>query len=368
MANLPNWHEISPRLVPQMAALGVFLLTAWGAWLLGRALLQSPPNTADEAWLRRGPRTFGPFTKLLSLLLPTFPGTAAKLDGELLKAGYYYRGARLDFLAIRSCLVWGCVGLACLLWWSESQSSAGPRKSLYVVSGVAIALAFSMPRIILHAQAERRTKRIVMGLPDALDMTTMALAGGVPLHESLSRVGPEIKPVHPDLGQELEIVQRHAETGSLVQALRQFAQRIDVVELKSLAALVSQSERLGSGVGKALQEYADGIRRSHRQRAEERGNKASVKMVLPVVFCLAPPIYILLLGPAVLELRGFVARENQPGGILDPIDPNNPPEVDLAARRSQGIDISRTPFSKLGSLPESRGTNGRGASRRAASP
>ena len=78
----------------------------------------------------------------------------------------------------------------------------------------------------------------------------------------------------------------------------------------------SHAEHLGGNVSSAFRDFADSIRRTRRQSAEERGNKASVKLLFPVVFCLAPPIYILLLGPAALELKQFVQRENRPGGAL----------------------------------------------------
>jgi tight adherence protein C len=95
-----------------------------------------------------------------------------------------------------------------------------------------------------------------------------------------------------------------------------FAERIDTPDVRSLAAITSQSVRLGSNVGAAMQEYADGMRTNQRQRAEERGNRRSVAMLFPVALCLAPPVYILLLGPAVLELRDFALRENRSGGVL----------------------------------------------------
>jgi len=86
--------------------------------------------------------------------------------------------------------------------------------------------------------------------------------------------------------------------------------------VKAMTAVVTQSERMGTNVGSALQEYADSMRLNQRQRAEEQGNKRSVQMLFPVALCLAPPVYILLLAPGILELYDFVKRENQQGGIL----------------------------------------------------
>jgi tight adherence protein C len=147
-------------------------------------------------------------------------------------------------------------------------------------------------------------------------MITMCMTGGLPLQHSLARVGTELEATHPDLACELRITGRQMDVGSLGQALRQFADRIDTPDVQSLAAMVNQTERQGTSVAAAFHEFADGVRRARRQRAEEHASKTTVKMLLPIVFCLAPPIYMLLLTPAVIELRAFVLQENRPGGVL----------------------------------------------------
>jgi hypothetical protein len=73
---------------------------------------------------------------------------------------------------------------------------------------------------------------------------------------------------------------------------------------------------LGTNVATAVREFADSLRRGARFRAEERANKASIKLLFPVILCLAPPVYILLCGPSVLQLREFLINENRPGGML----------------------------------------------------
>ena len=169
---------------------------------------------------------------------------------------------------------------------------------------------FAMPRLVLQAQARHRVNNIQAALPDGLDMLNMCMTGGLSLQMAFERVSGEIRSSHRDLATEFDIIRRHSETHTMERALEMFAERIDTPEVKSLAAVTSQSVRLGSNVGTALQEYADSMRTGQRQRAEERGNRRSVAMLFPVALCLAPPVYILLLGPAVLELRDFaLARE-----------------------------------------------------------
>jgi tight adherence protein C len=169
---------------------------------------------------------------------------------------------------------------------------------------------------VLHHQAKQRVDRIQRGLPDALDLVTMCVTGGLPLHEALERVSKELRFSNEDVAIEFEIIRRHADAHKMASALRHFAHRIDAPDVSALAALVTQTERLGTHVSTAICDYADSVRRAHRQFAEERANKTSIKMLFPVVLCLAPPIYILLCGPPVLKLRSFLIEERRPGGIL----------------------------------------------------
>jgi tight adherence protein C len=116
---------------------------------------------------------------------------------------------------------------------------------------------------------------------------------------------------------ELEIVRRHAEADTMAKALKEFARRMNAPDVNALASLVSQTEKTGTHVATAVTEFADGIRRQFRQRAEERASKTTIRMLFPVIFCLAPPVFILLLGPPVLQLRNFVKQAHAPGGVLN---------------------------------------------------
>jgi len=298
-------------LVPILIFCGVGLTI----FLVGQLLMVLRRRGAHNGEVRR-PLAFGPLTGFFAVMLPTSAELRRGLDRELKRGGYYHPRALDEFLAVRNVLVVG--------WWLLILSAAAATYDAVdellipvLIAGVAgTFLLYGVPRLWLQAVAGQRVQRIQRALPDALDMITMCLTGGLPLQPALKRVGKEIRAVHPDLGVELEIIRSQADAHTLEHSLTQFADRVDVPEIRSLAALVSQTERLGTNVATALRDYADSIRRGFRQRAEERGNKNSIKMLLPVVLCLAPPVYIMLLGPAVLELRDFVVRESRPGGIL----------------------------------------------------
>ncbi len=291
---------------------GVFLFIALGVYVLGRVLVGAGRNQADDA--ARRPLALGAMTQPLAATLPALTDT--ELPKDLRRAGYYHPLAAKEYLAIRNALLWGWL-LVCLATYGLIVQGQ-PRATvlLAVVGTVVLVGLYSLPRLLLQAQAAGRLQRIERSLPDGLDMITMVMEGGLPLVSALDHVSREMGQAHPDLACELNIVAQHTRARSLDDALRRFAERIDTPDVQSLAALVAYSERLGSNVAGAFREFADGVRRSFRQRAEERGNKASVKLLFPVVLCLAPPVYILLLAPALLELRSFVIEQNQPGGVL----------------------------------------------------
>jgi tight adherence protein C len=299
--------------------LAVFTGIALAIVLLGQLLIGLRRSRTPAGVVRR-PLVFGPLTGLLAAIVPASREFRASLDHELKQAGFYEPRAVDQFLAVRNALLIGWMLLVAAAACAIYDPARDITLPVLGVGVVVLVLLYALPRLWLQAAAARRVQRIQSGLPDALDMITMCLSGGLPLQPALERVGKEIKTVHPDLGLELEIIRRQADAHTLEHALTQFANRVDVAEISSLAALVAQTERLGTNVAVALRDYSDSIRRGFRQRAEEKGNKNSVKLLLPVVLCLAPPVYILLLAPAVLELRDFIIRENKPGGVLVPAD------------------------------------------------
>ncbi len=295
----------------EFISLGVFLLTAILFFAVYRLFSGRRTNELNQRSL-----AFGPLTHALALFIPVLFESKETLKKDLMRAGHYHRYALREYLAIRNSLVIGWVTLTALIYFAVIDRNPGFQTPILAMGIVIAVLLYSIPRLLLRAQANGRLRRIQFAMPDALDMITMSMTGGLPLIQSLEHVSREITATHPDLGCELLIVRRQMEAGSFDQALRHFADRIDIPDVQSLAALIGHTEQLGANVAAAFHDYAESVRRSLRQNAEERGNKASVKLLLPIVFCLAPPVYILLLAPALLELRSFVIEQNRPGGVL----------------------------------------------------
>lgn len=256
---------------------------------------------------------FGDLTDPLAAQLPLLGSTPDSLNKDLRRAGYYKPSARSEFLALRNVLA-----IMCVLFTGITAVMVGPERTdllatILVWGFGAAALAYILPWLFLKSQVRARLDRIRRGLPDAFDMLTMCLSGGLGINDSLANVSREIYSAHPDLGTELEIVRRQAEMGSLGEAFRQFAERIDIPETAALKGLIQQTERLGSNVVQAVKDFADDIRTRQRQTADERASKAGIKLLFPLVLCLAPATLIILWGPALLELRNFFRTFNAGG-------------------------------------------------------
>jgi tight adherence protein C len=295
-----------------------FIVITAGSFGILMLFVSGGRNRESEVSTPRGrrPLVFGFLTHALAGMLPIRPETRQRYCRLLRQAGHYHSQALAEYLALRNALVAGSLILilATIVVVTEPGEPA-----MYQIAGgglIVIALLFSLPRLGLEAMAKARARRIEESLPDAMDMITMCTSAGLPLQHAIARISDELQSSHPDLAFELRIVGRHAEAGSLSSAVQHFAKRLDVPEIHSVAAMVWQAEQQGAGVAGAFQAFSDQVRLNRRQRAEEAGNKAAFKMLFPLVLCLMPAVFLVLLGPAVLQLRDFFRDAKQPGGAL----------------------------------------------------
>jgi len=305
-------------------SIATFLLVCLVFFLIGDAFVvrqrsgrKNGLNLDDQSSNYYKTSKVGAFNRSMAGIIPQTTEVIQKIELDLKRAGYYRLTALTEYLGTRNLLVVLVLiitGVGCIL----ADPGSNLPEIILVVGLLVAGGGYGLPRIVLHNQANRRVHRIQRGLPDALDLVMMCLTGGVPLRTALERVTDEVRYSHPDIAVEFEIIRRHADANSMSDALKQFAKRIDAPDVNALSSMISQTERLGTNVSTALIDFADGVRRKYRQRAEEHSSKTSIKLLVPVIFCMAPPIYILFFGPAVLELRNFLTREHRPGGILEP--------------------------------------------------
>jgi tight adherence protein C len=135
------------------------------------------------------------------------------------------------------------------------------------------------------------------------------LEGGISLVAAIQRVAEELQSVHPELGAEINLLQREIQLGlSPGEALKKLAQRCGLEEVRDLASTILQSEQYGASVAKMFRTYADSYRIERQQRAEEMAQKAAVKILFPTLLFIFPAIFIVLLGPAAFQMAKIFAR------------------------------------------------------------
>ncbi|MGI9101644.1 MAG: type II secretion system F family protein [Terriglobales bacterium] len=167
----------------------------------------------------------------------------------------------------------------------------------------AAALGYILPKFALKRKITARQTRIQLGLPDALDLAIICVEAGLGLDQTLDRVGTELRNSHPDLADEMMLVNLEIRAGRpRAEALRNFATRTGVDDVRAFVAVLIQTERFGTSVATALRVHSDALRTERRQRAEERAAKTTIKMVPVLVMFIFPVMFVVILGPVVIGL------------------------------------------------------------------
>ncbi len=167
------------------------------------------------------------------------------------------------------------------------------------------ALAYLAPILSLKSKAKKRVEDISYNLPDALDLLTVCVEAGLGLDAALSRVAKEYSRKSAVLATEIGRVSNDVLAGIPRQeAFRNLADRNNVSELRSFVALLIQTDRLGTSIAQSLRVYCDTVRTRRKQRVEELAQKASVKMIVPLVFFILPAMFVVILAPAAISLMG----------------------------------------------------------------
>lgn len=178
---------------------------------------------------------------------------------------------------------------------------------MVLVPGTAL-IAWVLPIAVLERLARARQDRIRHGLPDALDLLVVCVEAGISLDAAILRVARELSFSYPDLSRELLVVNRKTNAGvTREEAIRGLWSRTGVEELRSLSTSLIQTEKWGTSITKVLRVATATLRRKRRQHAEKRVALAPVKMTFPLVTMILPALFIIILGPAVLQVISSLA-------------------------------------------------------------
>lgn len=239
-----------------------------------------------------------------------------RIRRDLRRAGSYTPDAFERLLALRNSLVWCCLFSIPLLLAIFGTSTNAFRGC--IGGGLFAAIVFyAIPGLYLNARGRVRAAEVLSSVPEVLDIISMCLSGGLTLEQSLPRIVDYSPYVSANLTKELQLVIRQAQTSSAGQAFEQLADRIDEPELRALAATVMHTERLGTDMRRAIDALSMSIRTALKHEAETRANSLSLKMLFPVIFCICPPVFFILIVPPVVRLREHFQSELIPSNTRD---------------------------------------------------
>lgn len=164
-------------------------------------------------------------------------------------------------------------------------------------------IGYLVPKFMLLRMIRSRQERIQLSLPDALDLLVICVEAGLGLDQALKRVSQELAFAHRDISEELQLATLETRAGrTRPDALRNLALRTGVDDIRSLVAVLIQTDRFGTSIAQALRVHSDSLRTERRQRAEEKAAKTTIKMVPALVLCLFPAMFIVSLGPAAIQV------------------------------------------------------------------
>jgi tight adherence protein C len=166
-----------------------------------------------------------------------------------------------------------------------------------------VVVGYLVPDMWLKRKISSRRHRIRRSLPDALDLMVICVDAGLGLDQALLRIGVELAISHPDITEEFNQVNREQRAGRpRLEAWKNLADRTEIEEFTSFVSMLAQTDRFGTPIIRALSRFSEDIRLKRRQRAEEAAAKTKIKIVFPLVLCIFPCIFIVLLAPALLSI------------------------------------------------------------------
>jgi tight adherence protein C len=262
----------------------------------GAGLAPSPTTLTDDS---RAGAIAGRMAGPLQRLAPPSAAEARKLQKQLMHAGYRSESGPIVYRALQllSLVIFPAfVAMVCAVLGRPLNNAVS-----WIV--LAFAVGAYLPRVVLRRMIASRQLRLRWGLADALDLLVVSIEAGLGLNAALIRVGEELKTVHPDISEEFELTNLEIRVGrERDEALRNLAERAGIDDLRSLVAMLIQADRFGTSIARAVRVYADSLRTKRRQRAEQAAQKAAVKLLFPLSCFLFPTLFIIILGPAALNL------------------------------------------------------------------
>jgi tight adherence protein C len=306
---LEGWIDDPATLRVALVALmgGIFVLFGLGLGLL--LLSAADPVRRRLGTEKRSPRKekgrtlvwintmLGPVS---SYVLPQSEIERNRITGKLVHAGFRSPLAVPNFYAIKIVLAvtLPLVFILVARWLPQITTQ---QQLMAVVAACGAGLL--LPNMVLERLMQQRKRKLRNGFPDALDMLVVCVEAGLGMSQALQRVADELGVSHPELAQELSLVNAEVRAGvDRVTALKNLASRTGLEDVQGLVSLLVQTLRFGTSIAESLRVYSDEFRDKRMQKAEEQAAKIGTKLTFPLVVFLFPGFFVVAIGPAVMGL------------------------------------------------------------------
>lgn len=267
---------------------------------------QNQAVSPEEAELRRPflVRFLGPIAQRLLVQIARFSPPALKdsIRRKLTAAGNPWQAHSEEVIFAK--IVLGVTGLTCGLWLGARILHA-QTQTVFLDGLIGLVVGVMLPDMMIAHKLRQRRQQIQRSLPYVLDLLCVSVEAGLAFDAALQKVAEKVQ---GPLSQEFEHVAYEVRIGKPRRdALRDMRDRCGVEDLNTFIAAIIQAERLGLGIGQVLRVQADQMRIVRRERAREAAMKVPVKMLFPLVFLVLPALFVIILGPAILQVMETLA-------------------------------------------------------------
>ena len=260
------------------------------------------PSAEEDLQAKKSEALAAVLEKASAPLADTVTGSdeeMGKLREKLVNAGFRSEKAPVMFKSLQLMMAAGGLFVGGVF----GMISDGLSQGLIMKAGVALCLGYFVPQLILSLMASKRKEKIFLGLPDALDLMVVCVEAGLGMDQALRKVAEEMNKSHKEIGEEFGIANKQLQFGQTrSEVLQALGFRSGVDDLKQLASILIQADKFGSSVATALRVQSDAMRTKRRQIAEEKAAKTAVKMIFPLVLFIFPGIFVVLVGPAGINM------------------------------------------------------------------
>jgi tight adherence protein C len=237
-------------------------------------------------------------------VLPKSQAEVSLISQRLIRAGYRSESTVKVFYGSK-------VLVPLVLCVIALVSGAGDYSPLFVYIG-ALGFGFLIPDFWLGKQIDKRQKALRKGLPDVLDLLVICIEAGLSMDQATARTAEELKDAQPELCDELRVVVLEQRAGrARADSWKHLADRTDVDCVRNLVSMLVQSEQFGTSIAKTLRVHSDNLRTQRVQAVEEMAAKTTVKLVFPLVLFIFPSLFLVTLGPAVIQMIDSMKMLNQ---------------------------------------------------------